>query len=259
MGLYSCFRRNIKVSVSIIVIIISVLCYKKYEELQNFTTEPRGHRLVFSQEQLNQYDGHVQDKLYMAVLGQVFDVTDGRQHYERGSSYHYFIGKDGSRALVTGNFNDESSMKDHVLDLSCNDLSTLLNWRKTYRKKYKFVGFLNGRYYDEHGTETNYFKQFKSKLKECETEKINQEKENLKYPPCNIAWNEEEGSHVWCTKTSGGIARNWVGVPRQLFTPGEEKPRCVCVNYDMDSDSTNLLKKYADCPDTSTMCNIFNT
>lgn len=92
MAFNSFFRDNIKVLTSILVIVIGVLFYKKYGELQNVSTEQRSHRLVFTQEQLSQYDGLAHDKLYLAVLGQVFDVTDGRKHYEKGSSYNYFIG-----------------------------------------------------------------------------------------------------------------------------------------------------------------------
>lgn len=52
----------------------------------------------------------------------------------------FILGKDGSRALVTGQFNDESNDKDHVLDLSCNELMTILHWRDTFKKKYAYVG-----------------------------------------------------------------------------------------------------------------------
>lgn len=52
---------------------------------------------------------------------------------------------------------------------------------------------------------------------------------------------------------SGGVKRDWVGVPRQLYAPGKEHPRCACVNLDMEV-SGGLLKEYENCPSTSTQC-----
>lgn len=34
----------------------------------------------------------VEGKLYLAVLGSIYDVTTGKQHYGDGSPYNYFIG-----------------------------------------------------------------------------------------------------------------------------------------------------------------------
>ena len=41
-------------------------------------------------------------------------------------------------------------------------------------------------------------------------------------------WSQSDGSRYWCTKKSGGVDRDWVGVPRKLYYPGRE-PRCACV------------------------------
>ena len=48
------------------------------------------------------------------------------------------------------------------------------------------------------------------------------------FPGCNSEWSKAKGHRVWCTKKSGGIERDWVGVPRKLFYPGR-KERCACV------------------------------
>lgn len=55
---------------------------------------------------------------------------------------------------------------------------------------------------------------------------------------------------------SGGINRNWEGVPRQLFTPGEKRPRCVCVNHEKVDSS--LLKEYEGCSSSSKECSVNN-
>lgn len=195
-----------------------------------------------------------EDNLYLAVLGSIYDVTEGKKHYGKGSPYNYFIGKDGSRALVTGKFNDESKNKDHVLDLSCSELLTILHWRNTFKGKYSYVGSLVGRYYDENGGETSYMIEFTKRVKQCKLEKENAKKQDQLYPPCNIAWSEDNGTRVWCTKTSGGIDRSWAGVPRQLYTAGENKTSCVCVN--LNNKATNMLKEYPGCHRTSTECKV---
>lgn len=41
---------------------------------------------------------------------------------------------------MTGDFKDESQDKDHVMDLSCNELFTVLHWRNTFKKKYDEIG-----------------------------------------------------------------------------------------------------------------------
>lgn len=58
---------------------------------------------------------------------------------------------------------------------------------------------MSGRFYDNNKEETAYTRELKNKLKQCELEKANAKEENLKYPPCNIAWSETEGTKVWCT------------------------------------------------------------
>jgi hypothetical protein len=41
------------------------------------------------------------------------------------------------------------------------------------------------------------------------------------FPPCNTEWSSAKGLNVWCTNKSGGIDRDWVGVPRRYFKPGK--------------------------------------
>lgn len=63
-------------------------------------------RRVFTPEELKA-EGHgvvPGSKVMIAILGEVFDVSKGRHHYEAGASYHCFAGRDGSKAFVTGAF-----------------------------------------------------------------------------------------------------------------------------------------------------------
>ncbi|XP_034839586.1 neuferricin [Maniola hyperantus] len=250
MSMIKSLKTGLKYVVLTTSVVIGAILYEQIRFPKSTNEVPRKN--IFSVEELSTYNGIQQDKLYLAVVGNVFDVTLGNKHYMKGSSYHYFIGKDGTRALVTGNFKDESSDKDHVLDLPCNDLLTILHWRQTFKQKYTYIGLLIGRYYDENGAETSYMNELKQRLKQCRIEKEEAKKQEQLYPPCNMAWTEEEGAKVWCTKSSGGVVRDWVGVPRQMYTPGQEKPLCVCVN--IDKINSSQLKEYHDCPNTSAEC-----
>lgn len=59
-------------------------------QLAEVSQEP--HRLL-SQEELSLYTGTERSKgLYLAILGQVFDVEKGRKHYGPDGGYRFFAG-----------------------------------------------------------------------------------------------------------------------------------------------------------------------
>lgn len=55
---------------------------------------------LFTEEELKGYDCADLKPCYISILGEVFDVTEGRDKYVGG--YMGFLGKDASRAYVTG-------------------------------------------------------------------------------------------------------------------------------------------------------------
>lgn len=70
------------------------------------------------------------------------------------------------------------------------------------------------------------------------------------------------------TSFSGGVKREWVGVPRKLFAAGHKHHRCACVkNFGPpiatpgeegnrgDLDNPNL-REYDDCSDVSNSCKL---
>lgn len=86
---------NYKLFISIALVIISViyrdklrLYYESFVNDLNSTDRPG----IFTNSKLAEYDGEIQKRLYLAVLGSVFDVTKGKTHYQKGASYNYFIG-----------------------------------------------------------------------------------------------------------------------------------------------------------------------
>ena len=72
---------------------------------------------LISPDELKKYDGKDGSPgLYISLLGQVFDVSKGKDHYGPGGGYSFFAAKDGSRAFVTGEFN-EAGLTDDVTGL----------------------------------------------------------------------------------------------------------------------------------------------
>lgn len=54
-----------------------------------------------------------------------------------------------------------------------------------------------------------------------------------RYPRCNSQRGTKVRNRVWCADRSGGVERDWVGVPRKFRDPtlGGGKLRCACVPY----------------------------
>ena len=77
--------------------------------------------------------------IYLAVLGRVFDVTKGADYYGPGAGgYSGFAGRDGSRAFVTGKFDDEG-LVDDVADLTDDQLFSIFDWLDFYLKEEKYI------------------------------------------------------------------------------------------------------------------------
>ncbi|CAG7834640.1 unnamed protein product [Allacma fusca] len=202
---------------------------------------------VFSSEEIKYQEGK---PFLLVIVGHVFDVTTGSEYYKPGSGYFGFIGQDGSRAFVTGEFN-EKGLVDNINDLSNSDYLGLANWIKFYFEKYKFVGYHAGRFFDQEGKQTDYFKKFHNSVVQAELA-ADVANDILKiFPPCNISWSQNAGSRVWCTKQSGGIKRDWTGYPRQFFETNKE-PRCACVHENMLNDPR--IRPYPNCDLKSDSC-----
>lgn len=98
----------------------------------------------------------VENELWLAIVGEVYNVTAGARYYQENASYHVFAGRDGSAAFVTGNFTPEGAEKGLYESLKPEELSSLETWREFYQneKKYPFIGVLEGELYDKDGKPT---------------------------------------------------------------------------------------------------------
>lgn len=42
--------------------------------------------------------------MLLSIAGEVFDVSPGQRYYGKGKAYEGLVGKDASRAFITGDF-----------------------------------------------------------------------------------------------------------------------------------------------------------
>lgn len=102
----------------------------------------------FTPPTLKPYNGENGMPVYLAVRGRVFDVTPGRNFYGPGGPYENFAGRDASRGLACGSFDEEMLTKnlegplDNLSGLGPDELSALQDWEERFFEKYLVVGKL---------------------------------------------------------------------------------------------------------------------
>ena len=136
--------------------------------------------------ELSQYDGSPGSPgLYLALLGEVYDVSRGSQYYGPGGGYSFFAGRDASRAFVTGQF-DPAGLVDNVEDLPSSDYLGLQDWAKFYSSDYRRVGVLAGRYFTTAGQTTQYWRDLQGWIAAALEERAKTDVEKNMFPPCNV-------------------------------------------------------------------------
>jgi membrane-associated progesterone receptor component len=94
------------------------------------------------------FNGTGGQPIFFAVRGRVFDVSGGRNFYGPGGPYSNFAGRDASRGLASGSF-DESMLTedlhgplDKLDDLTEDQVEALSGWEERFLDKYLVVGKL---------------------------------------------------------------------------------------------------------------------
>mmetsp|Transcript_43137 Transcript_43137/g.137762 ORF Transcript_43137/g.137762 Transcript_43137/m.137762 type:complete len:171 (-) Transcript_43137:43-555(-) len=98
--------------------------------------------------------GSEAEEIWLSILGQVFDVTAGKDRfYGPGKGYAFFAGRDGSKAYITGLFDEAlGDLTDDISGLDGQLVDGINGWREFFHQRYKFVGNLAGGYfYEEDG------------------------------------------------------------------------------------------------------------
>ncbi|KAK4146062.1 cytochrome b5-like heme/steroid binding domain-containing protein [Dichotomopilus funicola] len=137
-------------------ILLSLLAYTAYAFLLRPAPpppslpaeEPAVVFRTFTPRTLLPYNGADGSPVYLAVRGRVFDVSRGRNFYGPGGPYENFAGRDASRGLACGSFDEEMLTKDldGALDslegLEASELEALRGWEERFEEKYLVVGRL---------------------------------------------------------------------------------------------------------------------
>ncbi|KAL0471713.1 cytochrome b5-like heme/steroid binding domain-containing protein [Neurospora intermedia] len=136
------------------LVLLGMLLYTAYSWLRPHTpaTIPKEEPAVvfqtFTPRTLLPYNGEKDMPVYLAVRGRVFDVTRGRNFYGPGGPYANFAGRDASRGLACGSFDEEMLTKDldgpldTLSDLDKDQLEALQGWEERFLEKYLVVGKL---------------------------------------------------------------------------------------------------------------------
>lgn len=206
------------------------------------------HRLVdgiriFTKAELATYDGIKRRETYLAIMGQVFDVTNGSQFYaQRTGGYDFFATTDGSLAFITGDF--ENNVTDDVSELSPSQLYHLATWvNQTYHTKYAFKGRLEGYFYDIYGRKTTAMRRIDDLLAQERIDIEKRKQDERLYPKCN-AKRARGVNLVWCRDDM---------VPRRRTVYGGQE-RCACFRDPEAAadDPHNAL--YPGCPPQNSSC-----
>lgn len=103
---------------------------------------------TFTPPTLKPFNGENNMPVYLSVRGRVFDVTSGRNFYGPGGPYENFAGRDASRGLACGSFDEDMLTKDlrgplDTLDgLGPDEMEALQGWEERFSEKYLIVGKL---------------------------------------------------------------------------------------------------------------------
>ncbi|GMG19187.1 unnamed protein product [Ambrosiozyma monospora] len=113
---------------------------------------------LFTPRTLYKYNGFDLEQIYIAVRGNVYDVSKGRQFYGPSGPYNNFAGHDASRGLAMNSFDAGMSLFliayhidmmrsygepiDTLDDFTELEWKSLAAWEDTFKSKYPVVGKL---------------------------------------------------------------------------------------------------------------------
>ena len=164
-------------------------------------------------EELRRHDGIQEPTLWLAILGEVFDVTKGERHYGAQGGYAGFVAKDGTRAFHTGRFDTAEGLTPDVSGLPDAALLALREWADFYARDYARVGRLApGHYHDERGEPTPARLDFDAAVERARLEKASAAANDERFPACRARWSQDTGGEVWCERDAG--------YPRKELTHG---------------------------------------
>ena len=103
---------------------------------------------TFTPPTLKPYSGEKDMPVYLAVRAKVFDVTSGKNFYGPNGPYANFAGRDASRGLACGSFDEDmltadlEGPLDDLSGLGEDEMQALQDWEDRFNEKYLVVGKL---------------------------------------------------------------------------------------------------------------------
>jgi membrane-associated progesterone receptor component len=96
----------------------------------------------FTIEQLRDFDGKGEQPIYIALKGDIFDVSSAKEFYGEGSGYNCFAGRDATRAMAKLSFEEIDLSNSNVDDLGSFELGILEDWYIKFKdyKCYPIMG-----------------------------------------------------------------------------------------------------------------------
>ncbi|KAI8367666.1 cytochrome b5-like heme/steroid binding domain-containing protein [Radiomyces spectabilis] len=102
------------------------------------TAPPKDTPITVSE--LKKHDGSDESlPIYVAIKGDIFDVSANKASYGKGAGYNCFAGKDASRALGMSSLKPEDCVADYST-LTEKELETLDQWHAFFSKRYNIIG-----------------------------------------------------------------------------------------------------------------------
>jgi membrane-associated progesterone receptor component len=132
--------------------LFSILVYMRFRPSKSATVLPAPPAptvfKTFTPPQLKPYNGTNNMPVYLAVRGRIFDVSPGRNFYGPGGPYANFAGRDASRGLACGSFDEDMLTEDlegpldRLEDLGGEEMEAMRGWEERFSEKYLVVGKL---------------------------------------------------------------------------------------------------------------------
>ena len=202
-----------------------------------------GTTRVYTPEELKRYVGTKAGgdaRIFLAILGEVFDVSAGSGYYAAGEGYAGFAGRDASAAFLSGDFTP-AGLHDDLAGLTPVQLVEMFNWRdSTYITKYIPMGVVEGRFYGADGAPTAELLHVRKMVKVGIAEKERLAAQRKLYVGCNSKWTQEDGKTLWCHEPL--LVRH----QRLVDGEGKETLRCVCADATAEG-----VQPHLHCADTS--------
>ena len=189
-------------------------------------------------------------RVWLAVLGECFDVSAGRRFYAGDGDYaSCFAGRDASRAFATGDFSERGCVSD-VSGLTDGDLAAIRGWRDFMRDRYRSAGVLaNGEFYDaETGAATALTREIRARLERYDANAAAREQRARMFPDCDST-SDGDFVDVRCREDDSGPR-----YPRNETTTdadGRASSRCACYG---DLGVSDARRAYPGCDLTATRC-----